>query len=130
LHTDARLFVNGAPAGQFTSLKPALLSSAEQDYEVMSNRAFDNSTLTGEFGLGGVLISQGGFNLADDAEVLSEMLNPADRYLLFTPGDTLHFGTRSSGAAPAPAAGSTAVEQPPDNLALAQLRARWQGQTP
>jgi|GEM_PF-6923292 len=124
LHTVAAIAIDGTPAGQIDVAKPTLLSSSQQDYEVIINRAFDNSTLTGEFALARVAIARAGFNLVEDAEIVQEMAAPAERFNHFLAGDTLQFGTRSSGEAPAPAPGSTRIDNP-EMLSLSELEGRW-----
>jgi hypothetical protein len=132
LHTEASISLNSAPATKLDMPQPTLLSNAEQDYEIMTNRAFDNSTLSGEFALASIAMARAGQNLADDASLLLDRARLPDaeneRYLLLRPGEALQFGTRASGAAPPPPSGSTVVDSPPDGYTASSLRERWRGQ--
>jgi hypothetical protein len=126
LETEASIHVDGQLAARVTYQRPTMMSDFAQDYEIVCNRAFDNSTLTGEFGLATMSIVAAGQNAYDDADLLHEMKErrESDRWLLFLAGDTLQFSTRAKAVPPPPPDGATVVHAP-DRYSLAELRDRW-----
>lgn len=131
--TEVTVAINGQPAGRFTLPIPTVLSGFQQDYEVQFNAARDNTTLTGHFALGSVLLSPAGVDLTADAAHFLEHATGAsvteERYLLFKPGDTLRFGTRASRRSTSSGSTLRTVEpdsnEPPYNQTLGQVLAAW-----